>query len=332
MMMRLWVVFVVMVVSVFAQDSVTNHNGAQHKALCDVLTIAAHKWEKARETLSNPLKKALAKTLFGREDGELSELKDLPRGYDDVGGSRGLWCGQPKYDASYQSRWSGHSATHDMVCLCTAGENGWPVNSSSPRGTTLCGKDKTALKAEEDKGWGGSGNDGKEQIGSTWTNVTVPCLEGGGAGDLKQALNDFLRKLENKSTEDYTNRYQLGEGTPVSYTACTGTTPRGVCVMYCNNTRITKTMPWWTDLQNAIKEDEEIQKRREEEEKRRQQEKVNDNDQPTAERLSATPMTTNQTHQSQKDNITDKLHKHNLTGSSSIILPPSWLLSVVFLI
>ncbi|CCD17322.1 Variant surface glycoprotein, partial [Trypanosoma congolense IL3000] len=198
-MIKFWIIVCLVIFGVFAQDSVTNHNGAQHKALCDVLTIAAHKWKTVRETLSPPLKKALGRTLFGKEEGELEELKDLPGDYDKVGepgSSRAIWCGQP-LNGDYQNnypRWSGHSAPHDLVCLCTVGEGGFPFNKTGS-GTAkekLCGKPANALGGATD-GWqsqSASWNKekrvleypdpkGKEHITATWENVTRPCLEGG---------------------------------------------------------------------------------------------------------------------------------------------------------
>ncbi|CCD17298.1 Variant surface glycoprotein [Trypanosoma congolense IL3000] len=341
-MIKFWIIVCFLVLGVCAQDSVTNHNGAQHEALCDLLKIAAHKWEKARETLSPPLKKALARTLFGKEDGELGELKDLPGDYSTAGGLRDLWCGQPRheqryYDNEHQVRWSGHSAPHDMVCLCTAGKDGWPINGTG-KTERLCGKSSSDLKAEEgDKGWDSDTQEkeehGKTQIKATWENVTSDCLLGVVKGErLREALKDFTDKLVLKPIEGQESRKQLGEGNPGVSHACTGSKTYGVCVMY-----YPKLTPktWWVELENAIQEDEKIQeqKKREEEEKLREQEDAEKQDARKTETLKSTLTTTNQTDQQHRnDNFTEKLRKFNLTGSSSIILPPSWLLSFAILI
>ncbi|CCD14316.1 unnamed protein product [Trypanosoma congolense IL3000] len=220
-----------------------------------------------------------------------------------------------------------------MVCLCTVGPGGWPLNVSE---NTLCGGDKETLRAGSGKGWGTVGIpshhvEGKEQIQATWTNVTSECLQGGKekGEELKDALNKFINTLVAKPSHAHPSRRQLGEGNPGEFYACTGSKTYGVCVMYYPNDKDTKT--WWKDLQTAIKEDEEIQKQREEEEKRKQQEKVNDKDQPRAERLSATPTTTNQTEASKQDNLTDKLRRLNITSGTPISMPSSWLLRAVFL-
>ncbi|CCD12952.1 Variant surface glycoprotein [Trypanosoma congolense IL3000] len=322
-------------------DKEKDHNNKAHKALCDLMKAAVGKWGDGGQGLSKPLKKALGRTLFGKvEGGDLSDIKGLPKDYNEVEGtdsSRGNWCGQP-YEGGFngvnQARWAGHSAPHDMVCLCTVGEKGWPLNESDNRIEKLCGLEKKALEAEDNQGWGYTKHEGNKHVTATWTKIVTPCLEEKVGKDLKQALNDFLRKLVNKSSDFYSNRFQLGEGDPYDSYACTGSATYGVCVEYYNTTGLWYPMPWWVDLQKALPEEEKFQeekKKLEEEERRRHQEDREKTNPAQTEALKSTHTSTNQTERSQNDNITDKLRRLNLTSGTPISLPSSWLLRAVFL-
>ncbi|CCD12566.1 Variant surface glycoprotein [Trypanosoma congolense IL3000] len=336
-----------LVVSNADENEKKDHNGDAHDALCELLKAAVGKWGDGGKHLSGPLQKALAKTIFGKQSSveTVESLKGkLPVDYDGVvkqRESRGIACGEPRNDGGdynnvHQTRWSGHSAPHDLVCLCTAGEKGWPVNQSetSTDKDKLCGQDRTALKAESNKGWDsknqGEKEEGKEQINATWGEVVKPCLKSGTGTNLKDALEKFKQKLVNKSDEVYLNRYQLGQGTPDDYGACTGSEKKGVCVAYFNSTTTRYPMPWWVDLQNALPEEEKFQEeKRREEERRKQQEKERKTNEPHTEII--TP-TTNQTEQSNKDKLHEAIRKYNTTSSTPIIPPSSWLLSAAILI
>ncbi|CCD15731.1 Variant surface glycoprotein [Trypanosoma congolense IL3000] len=321
-----------------------DHNKDAHNALCNLMKAAVTKWGDGGKTLSPPLKKALGRTLFGKDDGgTVDTLKGkLPDDYEGVvkqTDSRNFACGQPRNDQAgygnlHQVRWSGHSAPHDMVCLCTAGSYGWPINGTGPS-TTLCGKDKGALKADNKKGWDsanqGEDEQGKEQINATWVEVVTQCLQGGKGGDLKQALNTFTESLVHKSGDEvHKNRKQLGEGTPNNYTGCSGSPKLGVCVMYYPDDK--HATPWWIELPNALKEDEQLQKQRQEEEKRKQQEEAAKKDTNKTEDIKSTTPTTNQTEQNKTATLHETIRKLNLTSGTPISRPTSWLLSALLLI
>ncbi|CCD11799.1 Variant surface glycoprotein [Trypanosoma congolense IL3000] len=333
------VVMVVLEVSARSGDTGAkkHHNKDEHSRLCAVLNAAAHKWSEVhtREP-ADPLRKALGRTIFGDENGgDLGSLKgELPgdyKGVEKIRDSRASWCGEPHeggYNGENQARWSGHSAPHNMICLCTLGNLGWPLNESDDNQDTLCGKTEEDLGGGKE-GWSDKDQDkGEKQIQATWFNVTKECLQDGKENNLKDALDTFVSKLELIPDGDfYPNRYRLGDNGVGSY-PCTGNGQ--ACVMYFPTM---DPKPWWKDLEAAIKEDAKLQKQRDEEEKRKQQEKVNDNDQPRAERLSATPPTTNQSEQPHKtNNLTDKLRRFNLTSGTPISQPSSWLLSAILLI
>ncbi|CCD16672.1 Variant surface glycoprotein [Trypanosoma congolense IL3000] len=324
-----------------------DHNEAEHKALCNLLKAAVTKWGDSGETLSDPLKKALGKTIFGEgAKQDLSVLREgMPVVYMDVlkvPGSRSVACGQRYNDAGgelsgileEQPRWSGHSAPHDLVCLCTAGSHGWPVNESSQK-DRLCGKDRGALKAEGSKGWGGM-NAGyavqwSEQIQATWENVTKECLNADGQS---YNLKDFIEKFKEKLGPEQHDvmkrpRRQLGQGQPDRYGACDGSEKQGVCVMYYESAGHT---PWWVDLEKALIEDENLQKQREEEAKKRQKELEQKQELPKTEASKSAPPTNNQTERHQNNNITDTIRKFNLTSGTLITTPCSWLISAILLI
>ncbi|CCD17737.1 Variant surface glycoprotein [Trypanosoma congolense IL3000] len=318
-----------------------NHNEEAHRALCDLLQAAVGKWGSSGEGLSEPMKAALGITIFGNEKGGvLGELESLPGVYKNVEGtqdSRGNWCGQPQEDGHNginQGRSSGHSAPHGLLCLCTVGEKGWPVNESETVEERLCGHTKQTLGASDNEGWVGSKSvQGEKHVSETWKEVVIPCLKGERGKELKPALHSFLGKLENKSGDWYSSRYQLGEGEPSNERSCTGTQKHGVCVMYYNFTGGSYPMPWWTELENAIQEDEKLQKQREEEERRKHKEEANKKEDPRAEASKSGHPTTNQTDQQNTGtNFTNTLRKFNLTSGTPISMPSSWLLSVAILI
>ncbi|CCD14186.1 Variant surface glycoprotein [Trypanosoma congolense IL3000] len=335
-------------------DNEKDHNHDAHKALCDVMKVAVAQLQS--NSVSNAMKEALHQTIFGNKSGgSLDALKGaVPKEYYDGesrGDDRGMWCGQPFDDDHHlsnmdQPRWPGHSGPHDMVCLCTVGTDGYPLkdaSSGNSPATTLCGKNRSDLKAEEgDKGWDSEQKEkqghGKTQINATWVTVVTECLQSGTGTQLKETLEKFLQKLERKPDRQLANpnRYQLGEGTPTDLYACTGSPKLGVCVAYFNGTIVKKDhMPWWVELKNALPEEEKFQeekKKREEEERRKKQEEAAKQDSTKKEALKSELQTTNQTEQSHKDKLHEAIRKYNLTGSSSITPSSSWLLSVAILI
>ncbi|CCD13444.1 Variant surface glycoprotein [Trypanosoma congolense IL3000] len=330
MLIQFWKIIIVSM-WVSANVEGTDHNHDAHNALCELLQSAVGKWGDGGKGLSEPLSKALNRTIFGNESGgDIAELRSkLPEFYDEVLKGRGTRFGP------CGGRESGQSAPYDMVCLCTLGDGGWPLNDTQTA-TTLCGQPEAALEGGKDKkGWSERGT-GLDQITATWFNVTKHCLEGDKekGETLKEALGNVLGKLENKPYGGY-NRYQLGEGTPTEWSACTGYPPLGVCVMYYNSTKITKTMPWWTDLQNAIPEEEKFQeekKKREEEEKSQKQDSssIPGENSTLSRRRRAVPDSPNENEAD--SNLTAKFEKLQSRSSTPIIPPPSWLFRAVLLI
>ncbi|CCD15236.1 Variant surface glycoprotein [Trypanosoma congolense IL3000] len=341
--MKIWMVMMVFFGVVASADE-KDHNGAQHQALCDLMKAAVGKWGSSGEGLSEPLKKALHQTIFGNESGgSLETLRNgLPKDYEEVlkqSDSRNFACGQHYNDPTelgrvHQVLRSGQSAPHDLVCLCTVGDGGWPLNISDSE--KLCGLDKSSLGGGSE-GWGDESHEtkvGKKQITATWNKVTTPCLKEGQGGDLKKALHNLINKLVNTSVVWYPSRFQLGEGEPSDDFACTGSPKRGVCVEYYNSTTTLYPLPWWSELEKAIQKDKEIQeqKKRDEEEKRKQQDEAEQQNSQKPETLKSGPQTNNQTEQPKKDNLTDKLRRYNLTSGTPTSLPSSWLLSAILLI
>ncbi|CCD12390.1 unnamed protein product [Trypanosoma congolense IL3000] len=146
-----------------------NHNGAAHQALCDVLKGAVGMWGKNGEHLSEPLRGALAHTIFGKDGTRnLDALigSDVPDDYKKgiLGSSRVYLCGlthkEKEYGEKLKMRFSGHSAPHDLLCVCTPGTLGWPltVKGSETIKDKLCGQEKDAFLASGEQELDRSGN------------------------------------------------------------------------------------------------------------------------------------------------------------------------------
>ncbi|CCD16713.1 Variant surface glycoprotein [Trypanosoma congolense IL3000] len=340
MMMRIQFCIVVIIFVGIAAEK--NHNEHEHARLCSVLGAAVDKWRDIRtRDPTDTLRKALGRTIFGNESGgELTDLEGtLPKEYNGVegiSGSRSSWCGGPHEETNWQHqwRWSGHSAPHDMACLCTVGEEAWPVNKSATTtdNDKLCGQGRSALGADDSKGWGYTEHEGNRHVEATWKAIVTPCLlESGKKDDLKKALEVFIDNLNHTYDKEYRDMYRLGEGkySSTHYAACTGSSSLGVCVMYYTSF---PPEPWWRQLQEAILEDEQIQKRlAEEEKKRKQQDKTEKEDSAQKAALTSGTQTNNQTEQHRNANLTEKLRKLNLTSGTPISMPSSWLLRAVFL-
>ncbi|CCD16364.1 unnamed protein product [Trypanosoma congolense IL3000] len=186
-MIRLkFLILVVMCLVVRAEEEEKkDHNGAEHKALCDVLKAAATKWGNGGQGLSESLRSALAHTIFGKDGNQnLHHLigGGLPVDYKKgiSGSSRVYLCGLPRKENEYgdklQMRFPGHSALHDLLCVCTPGPLGWPLNGTGGKTSKdkLCGQEKDTFLKSGKQGWDSIGN-GEKQMEETWKNITLPC-------------------------------------------------------------------------------------------------------------------------------------------------------------
>ncbi|CCD16035.1 unnamed protein product [Trypanosoma congolense IL3000] len=88
---------------------------------------------------------------------------------------------------------------------------------------------------------------------TTWTNVTVPCLNSDGGAEYLKALEKFKQNLDPLVEGDPTHQI-LGESNFTNRGGCGGTLDDGVCVTYSTK-REEKT--WWSELDEAVKKDEE---------------------------------------------------------------------------
>ncbi|CCD16561.1 unnamed protein product [Trypanosoma congolense IL3000] len=320
------------------------------------MKAALHKWNQIKgKEPANPLKKALEKTLFGKDDGgKIEDLKGvLTQDYEKVQGKLPLrlqWCGLPKEGDTGENnqRWPGHSATHDLFCLCTTGQEGYPFNvvgSGNSPATKLCGQPKDALGGGSD-GWDskhrpGETEHGKDQMTATWSSVTQKCLvEDSNGKGLNEALAAFLGKLEKKKPEGkHTDRYQLGEGNADEY-PCSGNIK--ICVMYYNTTRANYPMPWWTELQSALAAEEEQKpnepkenNHKKEDEKKHQkleyQEQPQHQDAPHTAALTSAPQSSQEDEQDNTENIPNPIATLEEASSTHIIPPCPWLLSAILM-
>ncbi|CCD12524.1 Variant surface glycoprotein [Trypanosoma congolense IL3000] len=341
MSMKFWVVFCLCMMGVVRAN---DHNKEAHRALCDVLKAAANKWESVKDS-DSPLKQALGRTIFGNKSGGNLETlgKIIPKDYEKVVNhsvSRALWCGQPYDNPHNQPRWPGHSAPHDLVCLCTTGKNGYPLNEDNSK--QLCGKTLSDLGGETSQGWSQQGS-GKSQVEATWNSVTSECLSGNvpetSLQNAMDALKQILVRNPNGETQ-YGNRELLGEGGSGKY-PCGGSNQ--VCVMYYNAAGTVEHKPWWVALEKEINNEEQRQQQKKREEEKHKKEesqnnlKVQNQEQPQnniALRTAALRYTTpsnEETEQSNPENISSPIATIEDTSGAFIIPPCTWLLNALLL-
>ncbi|CCD16980.1 Variant surface glycoprotein [Trypanosoma congolense IL3000] len=352
-MLKLWMVVCLLgvgIVCVYGDKK--NYNGDEHVLLCKVLKAAVFSYKS--NSGSKDLKRALHITIFGSEDGgDLETLKGTLSGDYDVpnGRNRASVCGQPHNGVSRTGkppRWPGHSAPHDLLCLCTPGQEWWPLSIGNEM-KELCGESKGTLKADTVEGWGtisgpSGAVKGKEILTATWNTVTKKCLDNDGqGGDLKDALKKFIAKLNHTKDSEHENKYRLGDGDFESYT-CSGN--KKVCVMYYKNTDPMKPkypMPWWTELENAIEKDDAQEEKNKKEEEKRNKEAVQNNlkvqnqqtsqPQQTPRVATVKPAAPEKLEERQNtQNISAPLATIEDTSRTLIIPPCSWLLSALLLI
>ncbi|CCD14182.1 Variant surface glycoprotein [Trypanosoma congolense IL3000] len=357
--LRIWIFFL-LVCGVFGEQKndiarKTDHNLEEYNALCNLLKIAVHEWKELKSRGNEgPLKKALGRTIFGDDSGgdlEGVKSKAFPQVYNGLKESslsRLLWCGGPYDEDSrknwkHQPRWPGHSVPHDLVCLCTTGGHGWPFNN--PAGDTvknsLCGKPKEALEASENQGWGTGiqSHKGEKQIKATWSSITEDCLKDAGQeGNLKDALEKFIAKLNCTGASNHGKRCKLGEGDFVTY-PCNGN--EKVCVMYHNSTDTMEHKPWWVDLKNVLDTAEQQKKneeegRKQENEQKKQKAQNHEKSQPTqgprTAVLTTAPQGSQEAEQDDTQNIPSPLATIEEESGTLITPTCTWFLGALFLI
>ncbi|CCD13721.1 unnamed protein product [Trypanosoma congolense IL3000] len=142
MIMKMWMAMLCFVVAGVRADSAVEkeYNKRKHDALCDFLKAAVSIYQSKGG--NDAMQKALTRTIFGNEGVEDLERfkRTLPEYYStDFGKNRANVCGQ-SYTAVSRTdphpRWPGHSAPHDLLCLCTVGE-GWESPLMKPVGGSI---------------------------------------------------------------------------------------------------------------------------------------------------------------------------------------------------
>ncbi|CCD14442.1 Variant surface glycoprotein [Trypanosoma congolense IL3000] len=252
--MKLWMVFL-MGLWVPVNGDEKNHNGEDHHVLCGLLGVAVHKWK----TTNNPTaKEALAQSIFGNTNGgDLDGLsKGLPPEYHKPG-NRQNWCGTCA--DSNRKHYPGNSIPHDLLCLCTVGENGYPfIEHGSIK--QLCGQNARELGCEQDAGnpkgchngnghgWSDSKYDdqARKHLNATWNAVVTTCLGKELKHDVEKTRKTLLEKLK------------VGEySSPVwarSHHRCSGVNG-DVCVSYgsqCDREDNNNSPQWWWHLEKAL--------------------------------------------------------------------------------
>ncbi|CCD11709.1 Variant surface glycoprotein [Trypanosoma congolense IL3000] len=231
-----------------------NHNEDHHDALCGLLGAAVRKWKRTHNPTT---KKVLAQAIFGNESG--GNLNTLLAGLPETHhkpGNRHNWCGSCAYGGDH---YPGKSIPHDMLCMCTVGEGGFPFLAYSDKPETkLCGKSAADLgcKNQQDSGNGCHSNqhwwttstkshngngEAKVHLNVTWEKVVKPCLQGGHIGRAKKTL------LEKLNVGEYSSpRWGWG------HTNCGGDYS-DVCVSYGHQCHDNPKSPqWWQELYEAL--------------------------------------------------------------------------------
>ncbi|CCD16707.1 Variant surface glycoprotein, partial [Trypanosoma congolense IL3000] len=207
----LMLVTVIGVNVVMPSVTVTNHNGDKHEALCSILASAVSILNSGRG--GSNLQGALRRAIFGSKTGGniTTLLGGLPSTHHDPG-NRKNWCGTCTHSDS--NNYPGKSIPHDLLCLCTIGENGYPFTSYGLV-RQLCGRSATDLGCEmggrsrcnngNGHGWSDSkhGEQARRHLSTTWDSVVNTCLQDGLNLDLDKARQIIGTKL--KIEEEYSS-------------------------------------------------------------------------------------------------------------------------------
>ncbi|CCD12001.1 Variant surface glycoprotein [Trypanosoma congolense IL3000] len=242
-------------VGVCASSDEKNHNGEEHLALCSVLSAAVTIFQSGRG--GPTLQKALRRALFGKENGvgDISTLlAELPRTHHNPE-SRKSWCGECRY---YGDPYPGWSIPHDLLCLCTVGENGHPFNSYGSV-SQLCGRSVTELGCDhgqrdechtgQGKGWSTSstGESARRHVEATWESVVKTCL--------KKGLNLTVEEARKTLGEKLTVEEHRSAAWERSHYYCGGDfSGGGICVSYnlCGKNGYLKQPHWLEDVYDAL--------------------------------------------------------------------------------
>ncbi|CCD12688.1 Variant surface glycoprotein [Trypanosoma congolense IL3000] len=272
MIMMLKTIKVMMLLGVMVTEAthseIDNHNVDEHDKLCAFLQAAVAKYNEVKHS-GSPLARGLRKAIFGVSDSNGKTPSDLrmPEDYNkpedqDTENTRKNWCGLCENNG--QKHYPGESAPHDLVCLCTTGQNGHPISGRGKK--KLCGKTGDELGSAGKQGWYTElfkdVDKGNNQIKSTWNTIVTACLQDGNGKNFETALKTFTQKLERVE-----NQSQLLLGNKKDGKVCSGVPSEGVCVLYhlqCAR------KPWWKELEEAIPEHEkwELEKLAEEKEQK----------------------------------------------------------------
>ncbi|CCD15568.1 Variant surface glycoprotein [Trypanosoma congolense IL3000] len=271
LLVTLWGMGMKGVSGVYTYSSGTIFNGKEHDALCSVFQSGLDLWNASRNSdlkLASGLESALGQALFGnivRKD--LSGItQGPPVAYkSDKPKHRGIWCGTCNNKYYYP----GSSITHDLLCLCTAGQYGRPYYGHfwlfgwHPKETSfkLCGKERANMVENENSGWHAKTyykNQQAKDLDKTWRTVVWGCYNSWKSKAVQRshnleerlrALTGAMENFTNKLTIDRNKWHKLGGFQ--EHTESDGSDERHIHVRYgpCNNAR----KPWWRRLQEALR-------------------------------------------------------------------------------
>ncbi|CCD11706.1 Variant surface glycoprotein [Trypanosoma congolense IL3000] len=319
-----------------------HHNHEEHATLCGLLGAAATLYNSGRA--GEKLRKALGQVIFGKEDG--GSLADLKRGFpEEYGkdGGRHNSCGECRHNN--HDHYPGKSIPHDLLCLCTMGENGAPFNSGGHY--SLCGvtgdrwgckaKERNTYYAGDGQHWdctnqqNGQSTWHHEKRKTAWQQVVQTCLK----RKINLTLKDALDTFKGKKTGGHIINWNRNPS------SCGGTSPDTICVGssgWCGKETDNSYPQWLEVLEELTQEDFKLLERPTVKRRRRRQARnstiqegpdAEDDAEEEEEEFTTSTEGTSTTASLDKsrNHLLSLLSKHDGT---SLPPPHSWLLSAVF--
>ncbi|CCD13083.1 Variant surface glycoprotein [Trypanosoma congolense IL3000] len=253
-------------VRVYSYPDGTVFNDVEYKTLCEVFKASADLWNASRisEKIPNSaLNGALTQALLGNiGNRHLSGIKEsLPKYYTHhTLRHRGERCGGCKNtDKLY---FPGSSITHDLMCLCTPGQDAEPFYGYywffyKENGFKLCGKGRAQMGVDLNHGWyvdkKKKGNNGLEK---PWKTVVWGCFNSWKSNPgleshnltekivrLNATLQNFTSTLKKMGGHDKLGGFE-------EHNEADGSDERHIHVRYDNCKGPKK--PWWKKLKETL--------------------------------------------------------------------------------
>ncbi|CCD13366.1 Variant surface glycoprotein [Trypanosoma congolense IL3000] len=256
----LWMGMVMMVLSGTALGTgiKEHHNHHEHTTLCDILAAAVALYTSGQA--GDKLKKALGQVIFGREaGGDLAELRANFPGGSGEGTDRPNSCGKCIYNN--HDHYPGKSIPHDLLCLCTVGQDGSPFKSHGVQ--SLCGISGGDWGCPEYRPGHSYAGDGRHwdcggkgwnspwdhnRLNKTWHRIIKQCLSKKADTNLQAALAALKDKKDTNQIPNWDRSSYPCGGNEIS-TICVGSSD------YCGKKQDPLYPQWREALEELTNED-----------------------------------------------------------------------------